>query len=129
MREHTIREEQYSPCLLLVESHELVSTVSLNHSRPSKGLNPLLGHVCSTPTDDVLQNIAAQASHASLLPARLFERDPALDAVHQAGERQTLQIDLAWSGHLGKEQTFAAKQRVLESAHELDVVIHRGGKG
>ena len=81
------------------------------------------------PTDDILENISTDASYAFLLPTGLRERNPTLDPIHQAREGQALQIDLAWSGQLGKEQTFTAKEGVLETAYKLDVVIHRGGKG
>src|SRR5215213_4407651 len=81
----------------------------------------------STSADDILENIAADAGHTSLFTARLREVHAALDAVHQTREGQALQIDLARTGHFGQEQAFAAEQRVLEAAHELDVIIHGSG--
>lgn len=39
-----------------------------------------------------------------------------------------MQVDLAWPGNAGKEETFAAKERVFKAAYELDVIIHGGGE-
>jgi hypothetical protein len=38
----------------------------------------------STSTDDILEDIAAESSHASLLTTRLRECNSTLDAVHKA---------------------------------------------
>ena len=44
-------------------------------------------------------------------------------AAGEAGEGEGLQPDFAGAGEGGQEQAFAAKERVLEPADELDVVI------
>src|SRR5512138_1989122 len=82
-----------------------------------------------TSTNNILQNIPADPRNAPLLITGLRERHTALDAVHQARERQALQIHLSGTSHLGKEESFSAEQRILEAAHELDVVVYRCREG
>ena len=45
------------------------------------------------------------------------------DAIGQSRERQRLEPDPAWPGHRREEQSFAAEQRRLDAADELDVVV------
>src|SRR5436190_10752760 len=73
--------------------------------------------------DDVPEDLAAEAGDAAGLVA--VAADGGGDAVREAAERERLQHDVSRSGEHGVEQTFAAEERVAESADELDVVVDR----
>ncbi len=78
--------------------------------------------------DDVLEEITADSGDTARLTATLAEGDAPLDAVHQPGEGQALQIYFAWSGHLCQEEPLTAEECIGEPTYELDVVVHRGSK-
>ena len=51
------------------------------------------------------------------------------DAVGEAGERKALEVDEAGARQLSEKETFAAKERVPETADKLDVVVNRVREG
>ncbi len=80
----------------------------------------------SVAADDILEQITTQTRDAFALALGAAAGNAAgLDhAIGQTAEGQGLQEHLARPLQQGEEQAFAAEERVLEAADELDVVVH-----
>src|SRR5688500_8981150 len=74
--------------------------------------------------DQVTEPADAIEDRAFLQPSALRLRRGGVDAIGHAAERQRLQPDAARPLQRGEEDAFAAEQRRLDAADELDVVVH-----
>src|SRR5262245_34322796 len=87
-------------------------------------MDDIIEGICTLPPITIEQVAEAAEDAAFLAAAASGLRRRGIDAARQARERQRLEPHSARATQGCEEQTLAAEQRSLESAHHLNVVRH-----